>query len=305
MSDPPFPALIREFYSNLSVYFEVTGGHYLTSWIRGQEFTISKQTVFEALGVPLVCKPIYPYTEFPVVDDMMSLLCGHPVFWGIDSRINPCEFIEVNSLYLRITCHNIYPISHVHTVSIDRCAFLYAFVIDSSMCFPSIFIQTIVDIYRSNSKSQKLFFPMFIFRILSFFGLSEFSSLELVHVIAPIEATYLRQRQTQMKSSKPSTGTSKRSRGEASTTIPASGAMPAAKETFVDLIAVVDPPSVTEDVDPTVASPLSLYAIMQSFMTTQATHGQLLDELLIEVASLQADFAKYRTAFPPPPPFED
>ena len=43
--------------------------------------------------------------------------------------------------------------------------------------------------------------------------------------------------------------------------------------------------------------------MMETFMTTQATHGQLIDELIIEVAVLRADFAKYRSAFPPPPPF--
>ena len=102
------------------------------------------------------------------------------------------KFIEINSLYLRITCHNIYPISHVHTVPIDRCAFLYAFITDGSMCFPTMFIQTIVDIYRSKSKSQNLFFPMFIFRILRILSLSEFPPLELVHITTPIGATYLR-----------------------------------------------------------------------------------------------------------------
>ena len=45
VSKPPLATLIREFYSNLSIYSEVTGGHYLTTWIRGQEFTISKQVV--------------------------------------------------------------------------------------------------------------------------------------------------------------------------------------------------------------------------------------------------------------------
>ena len=112
----------------------------MTSWIRGQEFTISKQTVSKALGVALVCKPTYPYIEFLAIDDMMSLLCGHPVSWGFEPRINSCEFTEINSLYLRITCHNIYPISHVHTIPIDRCDFLYAFITDGSMCFPSMFI---------------------------------------------------------------------------------------------------------------------------------------------------------------------
>ena len=131
----------------------MTDGHYLTSWIRGQEFTINKQTISKALGVPVVCKPIYLYTVFPTVDGMMSLLCGCLVSWGSEPRINSCELIELNSLYLTISCHNIYPISHVHTIPIDRCAFLYAFVTDGSMCFPSIFIQTIVDIYRSTSKA--------------------------------------------------------------------------------------------------------------------------------------------------------
>ena len=211
VSDPPPSALIREFYSNHSIYFEVIGGHYLNSWIRGQEFTITKQTVSKALGVPLVHKPTYPYSEFPSVDDMMSLLCGRPISWGTEPRINSFVFIELNYLYFRISSHNIYPISHVHIVPIDRCAFLYALVTDCSMCFPSLFIQTIVDISRSKSKGQKLFFPMYIYRILRFLGLSEFPPLELVHITAPIGATFLRQRQTLMKSNEPSIGTSKRS----------------------------------------------------------------------------------------------
>ena len=77
--------------------------------------------------------------------------------------------------------------------------------------------------------------------------------------------------------------------------------MPSAKENFMDPTATVDPSGGADDVDPTVAPPFSLHAMMESFITTQAAHGQLLDELLTEVASLRADFAKYRSAFPPPP----
>ena len=36
-------------------------------------------------------------------------------------------------------------------------------------------------------------------------------------------------------------------------------------------------------------------------MTTQAAHGQLLDELITEVAALRMDFFVYRSAFPPLP----
>ena len=251
--------------------------------------------------MPIVRKPTYPYTVFPIVDDMMSLLCGRPISWGIEPRINSCELTELNSLYLRISCHNIYHISHVHNVPIDRCIFLYALVTKGSICFPSMFIQTIVDIYISTSKAQKLFFPMYIYRILRFLGLSNFPPLKLVHITTPVRATFLRQIQAQMKSAKPSIRTSKRSRGEASITTPSSSTMSAAKETFMDQTAVVYPSGGADDVDPTVA-PFLLHAMMQSFMTMQATHGQLLDELLTEVASLRADFVEYRSAFPPPPP---
>ena len=103
---------------------------------------------------------------------MVSLLCGRPVSWGSEPRINSCEFTELNSLYLWITCHNICPISHVHIVPIERCAFLYALITDGSMCFPSIFIQTFVDISRSKSKGKNLFFPFFISRDLRFLELS-------------------------------------------------------------------------------------------------------------------------------------
>mgnify|MGYP006869218800 CR=1 FL=1 len=70
-----------------------------------------------------------------------------------------------------------------------------------------------------------------------------------------------------MKSAEPSIGTSKRSWGEASTPPPASGAMPAAEENFVDPI-TMDPSGGADDVNPTVTPPLLLRAMMESFMTT-------------------------------------
>ena len=91
------------------------------------------------------------------------------------------------------------------------------------MCFPSLFIQTIVEIYRSKSKAQKLFFPVFIYRVLNFQGLKDFPTLEIVHIIDLIRATFLKQQQAQMKSAEPRTRTSKRPRGEAFSATPTSG----------------------------------------------------------------------------------
>ena len=91
------------------------------------------------------------------------------------------------------------------------------------MCFPSLFIQTIVEVFRSKSKAYKLLFPVFIFNVLTFLGLKDFLTLELVHIIAPIGATFLGQWQAQIKSAELSIGTSKWPRVEASTVAPTTG----------------------------------------------------------------------------------
>ena len=113
---------------------------------------------------------------------------------------------------------------------------------------------------------------MYIYRILRFLGLSEFLPLKLIHITTSIVATFLGKRQAQMKNAEPSIGTSKRSRGKASTTATVSSTMPTAEETFVDLTTVVDPSGGVDDVDPTVAPLLSLRAMIKSFMTTQVAH---------------------------------
>ena len=82
---------------------------------------------------------------------------------------------------------------------------------DARMCFPSLFIRSLVKIHRSSSKSYGLFFPVFVHRILLHLGLEDFPTSESVHIIAPIGATFHRKRATQMKAS------SKRPRVESST----------------------------------------------------------------------------------------
>ena len=49
--------------------------------------------------------------------------------------------------------------------------------------------------------------------------------------------------------------------------------MLATEKTFVDPITTVDPTVDAKDVDPTIAPLLALRAMMQSIMTTLATHG--------------------------------
>ena len=45
----------------------------------------------EALGVPVVREPIYPYEESPPLDDIMSYITGSSIQWGSDPRIMSAE----------------------------------------------------------------------------------------------------------------------------------------------------------------------------------------------------------------------
>ena len=68
---PPPTSLIREFFSNLSCHI-YNSNTVVQSWIRGAKFTITSRVVAEALGVPIVTDPVYPYNESPPIDKVMS-----------------------------------------------------------------------------------------------------------------------------------------------------------------------------------------------------------------------------------------
>ena len=95
-------------------------------------------------------------------------------------------------VFFRISCHSIWPISHLHTIPLERCAFLYALVKDAPMSFPHLFICSLIEVHRSSSTAHALFFLVFIHRILLHLGLEQFPASKPVHIIAPIGATFLR-----------------------------------------------------------------------------------------------------------------
>ena len=51
---PPPAALIKEFYSNLSIHSDDSNIHYMKTWIRGKEFVITPEVVATTLNIPLV-----------------------------------------------------------------------------------------------------------------------------------------------------------------------------------------------------------------------------------------------------------
>ena len=166
----------------------------MRSWIRGDEYTITPSVVVDALGVPLVQHPVYLYDKSPPLDDIMSFITGTSIQWDSDPWITSHELTEIHYLFFLISCHSIWPISHLHTIPLERCMFLYALVTDAPMSFPHLFIHSLIEVHRSSSIAHALFFLVFIHQILLHLGLEEFPASEPVHIIAPIGATFLRQR---------------------------------------------------------------------------------------------------------------
>ena len=112
---PPPTALIREFFSNLSCHV-YNSNTLVQSWIRGVEFTITPRVVAEAFGVPVITNPIYPYDESPPIDVVMSHITRSSIQWGFDPRITSSALSGTAYLFLRVACHSLWLISHLHTI---------------------------------------------------------------------------------------------------------------------------------------------------------------------------------------------
>ena len=102
---PPPTTLIREFYSNLSIHSDDSNFYYVKTWIRDEEFIITREVVASTLGVPLVQQPVYPYTEIPPINDIRSLITSTTISWGTNPKVTTHELIELNYLFFRISCH--------------------------------------------------------------------------------------------------------------------------------------------------------------------------------------------------------
>ena len=239
---PLLIALIREFYSNLSCHV-YDSNTLVRSWIRDVEFTITSRIVAEALRVPVVRAPVYPYEQSPPLDEAMSYIIGSSIQWGSDPRVTSAKLLETSYLFFRIACHSLWPISHLHTIPLKRCVFLYAFVSGASISFPHLFLHSLNKVHRSSVIAHALIHHIFIHRILLFLSLVDFPAGEPVHVIAPIGATFLRQRAAHLRVG------SLRPRGESSGAVP-----PPPSSTGVDTTEVFGVAAANADVPPPTTS---------------------------------------------------
>ena len=82
---------------------------------------------------------------------------------------------------------------------IKRCVLLYAFMSGASISFPHLFLISLNEVHRSFAIGHAFIHHIFIYRILLFLGSADFPSSEPVHVVAPLSATFLRQRAVHLR----------------------------------------------------------------------------------------------------------
>ena len=170
---------------------------------------------------------------------------------------------------------------------------MYALVTDAPISFPYLFLRSLNEVYRSSSTSHALFFSVFIHRILLHLALDDFPMSEPVHIFTLIGATFLKQRVAQLRAS------SKRPRVKPSSVAPppSSSIGDTMAEESVDLAVAAIPPLYT-------SNDSNIRRMLETIMTVQAAHGQLLVDMLNELYALRVDL-KYIRRLPPPPPFDD
>ena len=246
----------------------------------------------KALGVSLVTDPVYPYDESPPIDEVMSHITGSSIQWGSNPQITSSALSETAYLFLRVASHSLWPISHLHTIPLERCMFLYAFMSNASISFPHLFLRSLYEVHRSSTIGHALIYPIFIHRILLFLGLADFPSSEPIHVVGPLGATFLRQRAAHLRAD-PLV-----SRGASSSSVPPPPSSTGAVETSRGGGAAIDvpPPTTSDDSD--------IRRTLDHVLTVQAAQGQILVDILDEIRGLRADLARFRSSSSPPP-FDD
>ena len=219
----------------------------------------------------------------------MSHITGSSIQWGSDPRITSSTLSETTYLFLRVACHFLWPISHLHTIHLERCVFLYAFMSGASISFPHLFLRSLNEVHGSSAIGHALIHPIFIHRILLFLGLADFLASEHVHVVDPLGATILKRRATHLRAD-PS---GPRAASSSSVPPPPSSTGVDAAETSGAAAADIPPPTSSDDSD--------IRRTLDHVLTVQVDQGQILVDDLNEIHDLRANLARFRSSSSPPP----
>ena len=101
----------------------------------------------------------------------MSFITGTSIQRGFDPRITFHELTKIHYLFFLISCHSIWPISYLHTIPLERYAFLYALISNAPLSFPHLFICSLIEVYRSSFIAQEVIYVFLVFSTHAFMRL--------------------------------------------------------------------------------------------------------------------------------------
>ena len=237
----------------------------------------------DAFGVLVVREPVYPYEESPPLDDIMSYITESSIQWGTNPRITSTKLSETAYLFFRIACHSLWPISHLHTIPLKRCVFLYAFVSGASISFYHLFLRSLNKVHRSSVVAHALIHPFSFIGFFLFLGLDDFPAGEPVHIIAPIGGTFLRQRATHLR-----VGPT-HPRGASFGVVP-----PPPSFIGVDTVEASGAATDANVPPPTTSNDSDIRRTLDHVLTVQAARRQILVDMLDEIRGLYAKLAQFR-----------
>ena len=145
--------------------------------------------------------------------------------------------------------------------------------------------------HPSEAMCVSLCFHVWCIYQFSCLGLADFPASELVHVVSPLSATFLRQRAAHLRADLSV------SRGTSFSSVPLPPSSTGATKTSGAAAATdVPPPTTSDDSD--------IRRMLDHVLTVQAAQGQILVDILDEIKGLRANLTWFRGSSSPPP-FDD
>ena len=162
---------------------------------------VTLDIVSKVLHAPRVAHPNYPGSErlrTVSKDELMSLFCETPSFWG-DRQNTSCSAFAKGPRFLNMVITFIlHSLSHYNIITEPHARFLLSLIEDLSIDFPSHFILSLIDVYKDTTTCDKLIFPSAITWLLRQFFVSYPISPHFTFMCA-IDATTVRRSATQLR----------------------------------------------------------------------------------------------------------
>ena len=164
------------------------------SHVRCTCIVVTPDIISKVQHVPRAVRLDYPgYDHLRTVskDELWSLFCETPSSWGDCQNTHCSDFAKDPRFLNMVMTFILHHLSHYNSIIEPRARFLLSLLKDISINFPSLFIFSLIDVYKDMTTRDKLIFPSVITRILHHFSVSFPESPQFM-VISAINAATVR-----------------------------------------------------------------------------------------------------------------